>query len=194
MSLALAIQPVGFAEAEKALAGIDKAFPRAAAEAINRGLIAGRKVAVQGIRGRYNIKSSALKEEGMKLQKASWGKLSGAIQSRGSMLPVSLFEPRARVRRIVRRGPRRQFITVAIIKGHRRLIRGGFMPGKGGKVFERRQEDRLPIFPVSTIGVPFMLGGKRISVRVQETIARATQKRLEHLVKLYLDRQHSPAL
>ena len=193
MPVALHIETVGFAEAERMLAGIPKAFPRAAAEAINRGLIAGRKVAVQGIRARYNIKAAALKGEGMKVKKASWGKLEGELGSRGQMLPVSLFSPSARMRRVVRRGPRRQFIKVAIIKGHRRLIRGGFLPGKGGKVFERRQQDRLPIFPVSTIGVPFMIGQKQISVRAQETIARATQQRLEHLVQFYLNRQHSPA-
>lgn len=192
MPVALHIDVVGFKEAEKMLAGIPKAFPRAAAEAINRGLIAGRKVATQGIRARYNIKAAALKGEGMKLKKASWGKLEGELGSRGQMLPVSLFSPSARVRRVVRRGPRRQFITVAIIKGHRRLIKGGFMPGKGGKVFERRQEDRLPIFPVSTIGVPFMIGQKQISVRAQEAIARTTQQRLEHLVQFYLSRQRSP--
>ena len=192
MPVALHIETVGFAEAEKMLAGIPKAFPRAAAEAINRGLVAGRKVATQGIRARYNIKAAALKGEGMKLKKASWGKLEGELGPLGQMLPVSLFSPSARVRRLVRRGPRRQFITVAIIKGHRRLIKGGFMPGKGGKVFERRQEDRLPIFPVSTIGVPFMIGSKQISGRAQETIARATQQRLEHLVQFYLSRQHSP--
>ena len=174
------------------LAGIPRACPRAAAEAINRGLIAGRKVASQEIRQRYNIKAAALKGEGMKLQKASWGKLAGALQSKGQMLPISLFSPSARVRRIVRRGPRRQFITVAVIKGHRRLVKGGFMPGKGGKFFKRRQEDRLPIFPVSTIGVPFMIGYKRIAAQVQEAMALGTQKRLEHLVKLYLSRQHSP--
>ena len=191
MPVALTVDAIGFAEAEKALAGIPKAFPRAAAEAINRGLVSGRKVASQRIRTRYNIKAATLKGQGMALKKASWGKLSGELGSRGPMLPVSLFSPSARMRRVVRRGARRQFITVAIIKGHRRLIKGGFMPGKGGKVFERRQEDRLPIFPVSTIGVPFMIGQKRISVQVQETIARVAQQRLEHLVKFYLDRQRS---
>jgi hypothetical protein len=194
MPVAVHIEPVGFKEAEKLLRGIPKAFPRAAAESINRGLVSGQKVASQEIRQRYNIKAAALKGEGMALKKASWGKLSGALQSKGHMLPISLFSPSVRVRRVVRRGPRRQFVTVAVIKGHRRLIKGGFMPGKGGKIFQRRQEDRYPIFPVSTIGVPFMIGYKRISAQVQEALARATQRRLEHLVNLYLSRQRSPAV
>ena len=91
MPVALTVDAIGFAEAEKALAGIPKAFPRAAAEAINRGLIAGRKVASQAIRTRYNIKAATLKGQGMALKKASWGKLSGELGSRGSMLPVRSF-------------------------------------------------------------------------------------------------------
>jgi Prophage minor tail protein Z (GPZ) len=193
MPVALHIEAVGFKEAEKLLSGIPKAFPMAAAEAINRGLVAGRKVASQEIRQRYNIKAAALKGEGMALKKASWGKMAGTLQSKGHMLPISLFSPSVRVRRVVRRGLRRQFVTVAVIKGHRRLIKGGFMPGIGGKVFERRQPDRLPIWPVSTIGVPFMIGYKHISKDVQDTMARATAQRLEHLVNLYLSRHRSPA-
>jgi hypothetical protein len=192
MPVALNIEPVGFKEAERLLAGIPKAFPRAAAEAINRGLVAGRKEASKEIRQRYNIKAAALKGEGMALKKASWGKLAGALQSKGSMLPISLFAPRVRIRRVVRRGPRRQFVTVAVIKGHRRLVKGGFMPGKGGKIFQRRQQDRLPIFPVSVIGVPFMIGSRGISKDVQQTMARAAQQRLEHLVKFYLNQHRSP--
>lgn len=192
MPVALHIEPVGFKEAEKLLAGIPKAFPRAAAEAINRGLVAGRKEATQEIRQRYNIKAAALKGKGMELKRASWGKLAGALQSKGQMLPISLFSPSVRVRRVVRRGPRRQFITVAVIKGHRRLVKGGFMPGKGGKIFQRRQQDRLPIFPVSVIGVPFMIGSRRISADVQQIMARATQQRLEHLVKFYMNQHRSP--
>lgn len=187
MPLALSIEGIGFKEAEKALSGIDKAYPRAAAEAMNRGLVAGRKVAGQDIRKRYNIKATPLKAA-MDLKKASWGKLEGALQAKGPMLPIGLFDPKTKVKQVVRRGPRRQFVTVAVIKGHRRLIKGGFMPGIGGKVFQRRQPDRLPIFPVSTIGVPFMVGQRGIAEQVQEVIARATQTRLEHNVKFYLDR------
>jgi hypothetical protein len=193
MPLALDIDPVGFVEAEKALAGVPGAFKRAAAESINRGLIAGRKVAAQRIRERYAIKAAALKGEGMKLRKAGWNKLAGALEARGQMLPVSLFSPRAKWKTVA--GRRRQFVSVKILKGRgvRRIVKGGFMPGKFGKVFERRQPARLPIYPVMTIGVPFMIGYKRISTLVQNAMAHATQLRMEHLVKFYLDRQRSPA-
>ena len=187
MPLALSIEGIGLKEAQKALAGVDKAYPRAAAEAINRGLIAGRKSAGQDIRKRYNIKATPLKAA-IKLKNARWGSLDGSLEAKGPMLPIGLFDAKAKVKQVVRRGPRRQFVTVAVIKGHRRLVKGGFMPGIGGKVFERRQPDRLPIWPVSTIGVPFMIGQRGISEEVQETIASATNKRLEHLVKFYLDR------
>jgi Prophage minor tail protein Z (GPZ) len=185
MPIALTITPKGFEEAEKILRGIPNAFPKAAAEAINRGLIAGRKVAVQGIRTRYNIKASAIKGEGMKVNKASWTKLDGTLESKGPMLPVSLFSPIVKTKRIVRRGARRQFVTVMIIKGNRKLVKGAFA-SKSGKIFERRQEARYPIFPVSTIGVPFMIGSVGVAKKVQETIAKVTTERLEHNVALFL--------
>jgi Prophage minor tail protein Z (GPZ) len=181
--LKIAIVPKGFEEAAKMLENIDKGFPKAAAEAINRGLIAGRKVATKGITGRYNIRSSDVKGEGMYIAKASWGNIKGALESKGSMLPVSLFSPAARFSNI--NGSKRQLVKVTIIKGNRKLVKGAFMT-KSGRVMERRQKSRYPIFPVSTIGVPFMLGQLGISSNVQKTIETVTAARLEHNVELFL--------
>lgn len=177
------IVPAGFAEAEKALKGVANGFPRAAAEAINRGLIAGRKQADQGIRARYNIASAAVKSE-LLINKANWSSLSGSLEAKGPMIPLAKFAPTVRLKRVTRRGPRRQFLTAAIIKGARKLIKGAFMAK--GRVWERRQAARTPVFPVSTIGIPFMVGYVGVAPKVEESIARATAQRLEHNVNRLL--------
>jgi hypothetical protein len=180
MGLSISIVPEGFAEAEKMLRGIKDGFPKAAANAINVGLVAARKVAVQKIRQRYAIAASALKGEGMKVKKASWAKIAGLLEAKGPMLPVALFSASARWRRIG--GRRIRVVSAKIIKGQRKIIKGAFMP-KAGKVMERRQPVRLPIFPVYTIGVPYMVRKQNIQKQVQVVMAKATQKRLDHNVQ-----------
>jgi len=179
--LAIQIKTTGFKEAEKALANVKNGFPKAATEAINRGLIAGRQEATKDIRARYNIKAGALKGEGFTIKKASWTAIGGTLEAKGPMLPVKLFSPTVRTKRIVRRGPRAQFVSVAIIRGSRKLVKGAFMTSSGN-VMERRQPERYPIFPVSTIGVPFMVGYLGIATKVEERIAEITEKRLAHNV------------
>lgn len=180
----MTITTQGFKEAEKALSGMKNGFPRAAAEAINRGLIAGRQEAVKDIRARYNIKAGALKGEGMVIKRANWTQIGGTLEAKGPMLPVALFSPTVKTKRVVRRGPRRQFVSVTIIRGSRKLVKGAFMTGTG-KVMERRQEARFPIFPVSTIGVPFMVGYLGIAEKVEAKIAEVTMARLAHNVAFF---------
>jgi hypothetical protein len=172
LALIVGIVPVGFETAEKALAGIAKGYPKAAADAINRGLVTGRKVAVMSIRTKYNIKSGDLKSEGFIIKKASWGNLNGSLDAKGPMLPTDLFSPKVKFKRTTKRGPRRQFVTVMIKRGSRKLVKGAFSDHYG-RVLERRQPEKYPIFPVSTIGVPFMVGSMEISDKVQEAIASA---------------------
>jgi len=187
MPLTLSIVPQGFKEAEKALMGLKNGFPRAASDAINRGLIAGRKVAVKRIRERYAIKARDLKGEGMKIKKSRWTQLDGSLNAKGPMLPVVLFSPQVRLKVI--KGQKRQVVSVKILKSSRKVVKGAFMAR--GRVWERRQSDRYPIFPVSTIGVPYMIRRQKISEEVEETIAKATQKNLDHNVQWLLNGKKS---
>lgn len=185
MSLDVNIVPEGFKEAHRLLQGVKNGFPRATSAAINRGLITGRKVAVMRIRERYNIKARDLKGEGMKVHKATWTKMDGSLEARGPMLPVSLFQARSTIRRVG--GKRKRFVTAAILKGGgRKLIKGAFQT-RPGKIMERRQASRYPIFPVMTIGVPYMVRYQKISKIIQETIAKATAARLTHEVARLLN-------
>jgi hypothetical protein len=184
MGLALNIKSVGFEGARKMLRKVPEAFPRAASEAINRGLISGRKIAAKAIRGRYNISSAVVKEQGMNIKKASWIKVGGTLEAKGTMLPVTLFKPSVRWKRTPK--GRRQFVRVAIIRGTRKPLKAAFMAKN--RIWERidQIDPRSRIHPVSTIGVPHMIGQTGVSKQVEETIVDATQRRLKHNVARFM--------
>ena len=165
MPLALTITPKGFEEAMKAMQTAGKNAQKAARDAIQRGLTTGRKIADQEIRQRYAIKSAAVKAE-MTVKVAG---LNGSVAAKGPNLPVSLFAPRV--------DRKRKMVTVEIIKGRRKPIGGAVFMAKG-KVMERRQAERKPIFPVSTIGVPIMLGVDEIGPKVQAKIEEEVSRRM----------------
>lgn len=169
MAMVVGIVPIGFDAAAKALEGIKDGYPKAAANAINKGLVAGRKVATMEIRKKYNIKSGDVKSEGFKINNASWGNLTGSLDAKGPMLPVDLFAPKFTFKRTVRRGPKRQFVTVSIKRGSRKLVKGAF-GDHFGRVLERRQPEKYPVFPVSTIGIPYMVRGD-IAPKVEAAIS-----------------------
>lgn len=184
MSLNLTIVPKGFAEADKALQGIKGAFPKVISESINYGLRSGSTMAAKSVTARYNIASAAIKGEGLKVQKANHSNLSGFLKARGPMLPVSLFKPK--VTRLKKLGGR-QRVTAAIIRKQGKVIKGAFAI-LGNKIFERRQPDRLPIWPVMTIGIPYMLRYMGIVKKVQDTIINKTEERLAHRVSFMLSK------
>ena len=78
-------------------------------------------------------------------------------------------------------------MTAAIINGKAKVIKGAFMLNDG-RVMERRQPDRTPIFPVSTIGVPQMIKQIGIGKAVEQKISETTQKRLAHYTQLFLSK------
>jgi hypothetical protein len=113
----------------------------------------------------YNVGTPSLK-----VNKASAGNLTGSLQGSGGMLPVSQFSPSEEGNRVV---------SVSIKRGSRKPImpsgvgRGAFMTGDG-RVMERRQDSKYPIFPVSTIGIPQMLGSKAISNPIRDKLGEIT--------------------
>jgi hypothetical protein len=185
--LAVKITTVGFVQAATLLKGIDKGFPKAAADAINRGLLAGRTLAAKSIRAEYNIASDQIKAH-INLNKASWGNLEGSLGYEGSMLPLEMFKPSVRYKRVgkgIKFGDFRQFVSVAVRRGVKKPVAGAFrIPD--GRIMERRQPSKYPIFPVSAIGIPHMLGALRVGEPVTQRIAEITQARLMANVKLFV--------
>jgi len=182
--------PIGFEEARRALEGIPNAFPKAAADAINRGLTAGRELASQSIYANYNIGQGEAKAH-LKMNKASWGGLSGSLEAKSTMFPLNKFKPSVITRRagpVVkgrRTGAYRQLVRVSVVRGGKKDVPGAFQI-PDGRIMERRQPSKYPIFPVSAIGVAHMLGALRVGTPVSERMAEITYKRLMANMQLFL--------
>ena len=162
MALSLQIEPKGFAEAEKILTAAGKNFPKAAKDAVLRGLQKGRTTADKLVRQRYAL----LQKDVLPKLKVELDPQGGYLQAKGPMLPVSKFNPTQ-----VKKG-----VKVTITKGKRGLIEHAFF--KKGRVWERRTAARYPIKIVSTAGVQLMTSVKLVSDKIEEAIEKETSKRL----------------
>lgn len=156
------------------LANLSKGMNKYVAASINAGLDEGKPMAEGLITGRYNIGGVSLDEK-----KASPGNLKGKISGSGGMLPVDQFSP----------SEEGNIVSVEIKRGSRRPITAGSRgPGvsgafmAGGRVMERRQASKYPIFPVSTIGIPQMLGSKAVSNPTRDKITEIASEKLGQLV------------
>jgi hypothetical protein len=175
MPVVLSIKAEGFKEAERALAGIKDGYPTAAARAINRALGTGQKVVAQAIGARYNIKAGDVKKN-IDVHKAKKADPWGEMELTGDMLPVRLFKPTGGQKL---KGGKRKPIRVAIIRKAGKVIRGAFK-APNGQIMERRQVDRLPIFPVSTVSVAHMAGQTGVAAKTEKEMARTVDERLRH--------------
>jgi hypothetical protein len=178
--IVMAVVPVGFKEAEKMLSGISKGYPKVAREAINKGLEKGKKTAVEAITKRYVMSTDKVKG-GIHINKASLSKLAGNLDINGEMQPITKFPNRVSYVR-GSWGPSRQVIRVTIIRGKPKILKGAFkLPS--GRIMERRQPDRFPIFPVSTIGIAHMAGQKEVAAAIEKdmntVMARTIKKNTE---------------
>jgi hypothetical protein len=140
-------------------------FPREITNAINKSLKVGKTEAQAKIQSIYNVKGVNLTIHP--------GGMSGSIGASGGMLPVSSMSPQVNGKTI----------SVEIIRGSRKVIgisgkgKGAFMTGDG-RIMERRQPSQYPIFPVSTIGIPQMLGSKKVSEPVREKMEEVLVEQL----------------
>jgi hypothetical protein len=184
MFVSINIKAEGFEEARKALAHINGGYPTVAARAINRALGTGAKVVAQAVGARYNIKSADVKAN-INTHKATKNDPQGEVELRGDMLPLRLFKPTGGKKL---KGGRRSSIRVAIIRKRSKVLRRAFkIPN--GQIMERRQDDRIPIFPVSTISVAHMAAQTGIAAKVEKEMARTAAERLTHETNLMLSRE-----
>lgn len=165
MSVKIKIDASDILKGQKIVANAIKNAPKVVAASMNKALEQTNPEAAGMVSSIYNIGTPSLK-----VNKASAGNLVGSIEGSGGMLPVSQFGPSEEGNKIV---------SVSIKRGSRKPImpssvgRGAFMTGDG-RVMERRQDSQYPIFPVSTIGIPQMLGSKAISNPIREKIGQIT--------------------
>lgn len=149
-----------FQRVAERLARMQRDMPEIVTEGINKALVVGQAEASRAIIARYNVSSAPVEAK-----MASTGNMKGELRASGGMKPVSEFAPMETGNRSV---------SVSIIRGSRKIIRGAFMVG--GRVMERRQPSRYPIFPVSTIGIPGMLGSKAVSIPVEKLMVKTTEE------------------
>jgi hypothetical protein len=156
------------------LVNLDKDMRKIVAKSINKGLTEGKPMAEGLITGRYNIGAPNLG-----IKRATAATLSGDLKGTGGMLPVSQFGP----------STAGKVVSVTILRGNRKAItpgsRGPGISGAfmvGGRVMERRQPERYPIFPVMTIGIPQMLGSKAVSNPTREFMGKVSSSEYGKLV------------
>jgi hypothetical protein len=137
-------------------------FPKKTAASINKGLTEGKTFATKEITGIYNVGGGSVN---IVVHKASAGSLTGDIDGKGGHRHVSEFSPSVSGK----------VVSATIIRGSSKAItsssRGPGVSGAfmvGGRVMERRQAERYPIFPVMTIGTPEMLGSHKVADPTQE--------------------------
>jgi len=188
MSFSIDIEARGFKEAAQMLDGVKNGFGKAVSKSINSSLLAGRTRAAKLIRAKYNIKAAEIKDA-FTMRKATQSHLEGELEYKGSMLPLAAFNPRVKLEKSGKTKRLHQHVYAAIVKGgKKKLIKGAFQIPKG-RFMERRQPEREPIFPVSVIGIPHMVGSLKIKPEVEERMRQAYDTALHYNVNFYLDKE-----
>lgn len=153
-----------FEKAAKLLDRLGMNGEKIVTQAIHNALDKAKPEAEAMISARYNVSDVSLTVE-----KRDMG---GDIVASGGMKPATEFSPQPSG------GPVGQTVSVEIIRGQRKsILPGGRGPGRGafmigdGRVMERRQDSRFPIYPVYTIGIPDMFYYKGISNPIRDKTA-----------------------
>ena len=159
-------------KAVKALGSVPNVVEQATAAALNRAVIAGRTAVSKGIRERYTIRASDIKDQ-VRIKCATKDSLEASVTISGSPIDLTNFRVR-----ISRRGAYAQ-----VKKGG-----GGILPrsffmvvGRAG-LYHRASESRLPIQREFGPSVPQMAGETNVSQGVQERMQEVFQARFEHEV------------
>jgi hypothetical protein len=135
---------------------------------------------IRGITGEYNLKASDVRERlrvrraqrsGMQFTATLVGNPQG--RAKRAMNIIRFVEKSVSLAESKRRRKRGDLGAVFVkIKraGGRKAIQGAFIGNLGRTVFRRTGPGRLPIEPVSTIGVPQMFQAKKVQIPVQRWI------------------------
>lgn len=164
-------------KAMKALEKVPNAVERAAAAALNRAVIAGRTAVSKGIRERYTLKATDIKEQ-VRIKRAARNSLDAEVTVTGT--PVDLTKFRVR---ISGRG-----IYAQVKKGGGGTLRRSFFMavGKAG-LYHRSSKSRLPIQREFGPSVPQMAGEINVSRGVEERMQAVFRERLAREVAYRLE-------
>ena len=166
-----------FRQVEKMFAGIKANLPRVMRDAINDTATHVRALAVKDIREKWNVKAGELRQRIKISPRATVNRLEAMVKANGEPIPLIAFNPR----------PIRAGVSVAIVKGKRTLIKGGFITTmKSGHrgVFMRAGRQRLPIVEKKAISIPSQWNQK-IAEHARDAdlyLQRRLQSRLQRLI------------
>ena len=173
-------------KAENVLSQIPGAVPKAVARAINRATQNARTNAVKKITNEYTIKRKRVVDT-MDIKKASPGKLSAFVLSKGSVIALSYFKTfpgKVPTRRL--KNP----VFVQVKKSGGGTIKGAFLAEmKSGHigVFHRANgNSSMPIQQNYGPSVPQMLESKSVSAFIKEKAQEVLETRLEHEIDVLL--------
>ncbi len=184
----ITIDEKGLAEAQKLLADMPKAIPKAAAKSINKAATAAKNEAWKQVKKDYTIKRARVSKAWDKITKATASNLSAKLTSRGSVMALSYFttKPKSPPKR---RPKNPVFVQV-------RRDGGGSIPSafvarmKSGHtgVFHRTSGNQsLPIQQNYGPSVPQMLGSKSVSAFIEERASEVLNQLFENEINAILN-------
>ena len=177
---------------------MDKAVINATRSTINKLLKKANTEASKAVRKVYNIKAKTLKEY-VSIYKATNNKLKAEVRVYKKRLPIELFQPKIRQKRIDARSNKwknkrikRNVLTIRIKKtSGRKQVGRAFMPTKSakykGKIYKRVGKERIPFKRLYTIGPAIMY--QKEALKVMEKAANENVgKTMAHELKYYSEK------
>jgi hypothetical protein len=175
--VALTIDASQLNKLQKTLANIEKGVPKVLVPAINRALAKGRTELKREIRKSYLIKASDIP---VRIERATYGALGGAVIVEQGMLPLGKFRYR---------GGRKKPLFVQVRTSGGGIIKDGFvgtMPEYTGPYRRRQGVARLPIKKLLTIGASIMASQPSVGPVVNKAMGDTLDKRIDHEMKRVL--------
>jgi len=170
--------------AERVLAKVPGAAPRAMANAINRAAETARTEAARKVRETYYVRHQDVIQT-IKIYKATPSDLHAIVISRGHLFPLTKFRVTPRQPQPRRKRP----IVVRVKRGAGGTVEKAFvarMPSGHLGVFHRAGKPRLPIIERFGPSVPQMLESEDVRRWVEEKAAERLDDRLEHEIRRFL--------
>ena len=184
----ITIDEKGLAEAQKLLADMPKAIPKAAARAINEAATAAKEEAWNQVKKTYTIKKMRVSKAWDKISRATASNLSAKLVSRGSVMPLSYFTTKPK--KPPKRRPRNP-VYVQVRHDGGGSIKNAFVArmksGHTGVFHRTRGNQSLPIQQNYGPSVPQMLGSKTVSAFIEERASEVLNRRFAHQVNAILN-------
>lgn len=174
MKLSVKVDNKTFERASKLLEGIPGGVEKATVSALNRALQEGRTAGVREVTNIYAIKAKDVRGA-IELRAANKGDIEAEMFVSGTNLSLKRFAIRPNSDTT---GAKRRQVRVARKKGRFETLDKGFV--WRGHAFRREGNKRLPIEKQFGPSIPAMFGNDNVVDKVEDTMVKAVDKRLEH--------------